>query len=80
MSAILDKYTTRISDSSTVEIEGECGIYLTLNGNNYTGEVVPLSVAQELEKKLGAAIDFISRVPCAKWQYIESGDMAVDAM
>jgi len=50
--------------------------------DGWSGDAVvcPSEVARELEQKLAAAIDFISRVPYVKWQYIESGEMAVDAI
>jgi hypothetical protein len=79
----LTKYNTPISEDSIVEIEGEdscSGIYLTVGGCPYYGDVVPLDVAQKLERKLKAATEFIERIPLARWQYIESGDMAVDAI
>lgn len=78
----LTKYSTPISDESTVEIEGDdscSGIYLTVGGSPYYGDVVPLDVARKLERKLKAATEFIERIPLASWQYIESGDMAGDA-
>lgn len=78
----LTKYSTPISDESTVEIEGDdscSGIYLTVGGCPYYGDIVPLDVAQKLERKLKAATEFIERIPLANWQYIESGGMADDA-